>query len=50
MSVARNSHMINQPEANGALVLPPPLHYCFILRVFKATESYTERKEGERRI
>ena len=23
MSVARNSHMINQPEANGALVLPP---------------------------
>ena len=49
MSVARNSHMINQPGANGALVLPP-LHYCFILRVFKATESYTERKEGERRI
>ena len=24
MSVARNSHMINQPEANGAPISPPP--------------------------
>ena len=23
MSVARNSHMINQPEANGAPISPP---------------------------
>ena len=50
MSVAQNRHMINQPEANGALVLPPSITASFYGYLFKATESYTERKEGERRI
>ena len=52
MSVAQNRHMINQPEANGALVLPPPpsITASFYGYLFKATASYTERKEGERRI
>ena len=41
MSVARNSHLTNKPEANGVLILPPPpppsLHQYSFLRVFKAT-------------
>ena len=40
MSVARNSHLTNKPEANGVLILPPPppsLHQYSVLRVFKAT-------------
>ena len=50
MSVAWNSHLTNKPEANGALILPPSLYRCSILWVFKATLSYTERKEVKRRI
>ena len=52
MSVARNSHMINQPEANGALVLPPPpppllLHFTGIyLKLRKATRKGKKVKEG----
>lgn len=43
--------LTNSPEADNALILPPPpplLHQCSILRGFKAAlKSYTERKEVE---
>ena len=48
-SEARNSHhLINKPDADGALILPPPpspppppasLHQYCVLRVFKANEA-----------
>ena len=34
-------------EVDGALLLPPSLHQCSFLRVFKASQSYTERREAE---
>ena len=57
MSVARNSHMINQPEANGALVLPPPpplpspppsitASFYGYLKLRKATRKGKKVKEG----
>ena len=50
MSVARNSHIINQPEANGALVLPPPptitASFYGYLKVRKATRKGKKVKEG----
>ena len=48
-SVARNSHLSNKPEADLALISPPLSTSALHLRVFKATYSYTERKEVERR-
>ena len=56
MSVARNSHMINQPEANGAIVLPPPpppppplsitASFYGYLKLRKATRKGKKVKEG----
>ena len=39
MSVARNSHLTNKPEANGVLILLPPLSSPSVLR-FKGIYSY----------
>ena len=53
-AAARNSHLNNKPEADGALNFPPIipptvfLHHYSVLRVSKAVSSYTERKEIER--
>ena len=36
MSVAQNSHYLtNKPEADGELILPPSLHQCSVLLIFK---------------
>ena len=37
-------------EVNGALLLPHSLNKCSVLRVFKASQSYTERREVEIRM
>ena len=40
-------------EVNGAFISPPPptsLHQCTVLRVFKASQSYTERREVKTRM
>ena len=37
-------------EADGALISPPSLHQCSVLRVFKAGPSYSERREVETRM
>ena len=39
--------MTDKLEVDGAFILPPSLHRCSILRVFKARQSYTERREVE---
>ena len=48
-SVTRN--YIDKPEADGALILPPPkpsLHHCYVLRVVNATQLKLHRKERNR--
>ena len=46
MSVAQNSHYLtNKLEADGELILPPSLHQCSVLRVFKDIYQAT-RKQG----
>ena len=37
-------------DVDGEFLLPPSLHYCSVLRVFKASQSYTERREVEIRM
>ena len=37
-------------EDDGVLILPPSFHQCSVLRVVKATLSYTEMKEVETRM
>ena len=40
MLVARNSHMINQPEANGAPISPPPLSISAPFYRYSETPPY----------
>ena len=49
-SITRDSNSTDKLEVDGALILPPSLHQCSVLRVFKASQSYTERREVETRI
>ena len=37
-------------EVDGALLLPPSLHLFSVLRVFKDSQSYTEKREVEIRM
>ena len=40
--VAPNSyHQTSTSEAHDALILPPFIHQCSVLRVIKPTQSYT---------
>ena len=34
----------DKPEVDGVLILPPSLHQCSILSVFKASQSETKEK------
>ena len=36
-SIARDSNSTDKLEVDGALILPPSLHQCFVLRVLKAS-------------
>ena len=49
-SRTRNSNSTDKLEVDGALILPPSLYQCSVLRVFKASQSYTERREVETRM
>jgi len=47
MSVAQNSHYLtNKPEADGELILPPSLHKCSVLRVFKDIYQATRKRRS----
>ena len=49
-SITRDSNSTDKLEVDGTLILPPSLHQCSVLRVFKASQSYTERREVETRM
>ena len=40
MSVARNSHLTNKPEADGAFTLPPLLCQCYLTGKGKSKRAF----------
>lgn len=45
-SAARNSHLTNEPEADGVLILRHSLHQSFITKLLQATRKGEKSKEG----
>ena len=41
-SITRDSNSTDKLKVDGALILLPSLHQCSVLRVFKASQNYTE--------
>ena len=50
MSTTGDIVITDKLEIDVAPLLAPPLHQCSVLRVFKARQSYTERREVETRM